>query len=105
MRFINLLPFESVGDGMKANFTPGSGFADFVFGDEALDGVKDDVKLFVVFLFEAVNPASQVAIGIHEAAQLDEGAHDGDVDLDGAVGAKDAGKHGNALFGEGVGEI
>ena len=68
---------------MKADFTPGSGFADFVFGDEELDGVKDDAESFVVFLFESVNPASQVAIGVHEAAQLDEGAHDGDVDLDG----------------------
>ncbi len=33
-------------------------------------------------------------------AQLDEGAHDSDVDLDGAVAVKDAGKHGDALLGE-----
>jgi hypothetical protein len=93
---------SSVGDGMKADFTPGSGFADFVSGDKALDRVKDDAELFVVFRFERVNPAGQVAIGVHEAAQLDKGAHDGDVDLDGAGGAEDAGKHGDALLGKGI---
>jgi hypothetical protein len=93
----------SVGDGVKADVASGSGFTGFIFGDEAFDGIEDDTELLVVFLFEGVNPAGQVAIGVHEPAQLDEGAHNGDVDLDGAGRAEDTGEHGNALLGEGVG--
>ena len=73
----------SVDDGVKADFASGFGFAGFIVGDEAFDGIEDDAELLVVFIFEGVNSASQVAVGVHEPAQLDEGAHDGDVDLDG----------------------
>ena len=41
-------------------------------------------------------------VGGEDFAQADEGAHDGDVDEDGAFGAQDAGEHGDALFGESV---
>ena len=95
----------SVDDGVKTDFASRFGFAGFVSGDEAFDGIEDDAELLVVFIFEGVNSASQVAVGVHEPAQLDEGAHDGDVDLDGTGRAEDAGEHGDALFGEGVREI
>ena len=95
----------SVDDGVKADFASRSGFAGFVFGDEAFDGVEDGPELLVIFLFEGINSASQVAVGVYETAQLDEGAHDGDVDLDGTGRAEDTGEHGDALLGEGVGEI
>jgi hypothetical protein len=92
----------SVDDGVKTDFASRSGFAGFVFGDEAFDGIEDDAELLVVFIFEGVNSASQIAVGVHEPAQLDEGAHDGDVDLDGTGRAEDAGEHGDTLLGEGV---
>ena len=50
-----------------------------------------------------VNFASEIAVGVHEAAELNEGAHDSDVDLADARRAKDTGEHGDGLFGEGVG--
>jgi hypothetical protein len=36
---------------------------------------------------------------------LHEGAHDGDVHLHGPLGPQHAGKHGDTLLGEGVGEV
>ena len=38
-------------------------------------------------------------------AKADENAHDDDVDLDGARAVEDAGEHGDALFGEGSGNV
>lgn len=38
-------------------------------------------------------------------AQLDEGAHTGDVDLNGAFAVEHAGEHGDTLFGEGVRQV
>jgi hypothetical protein len=75
-----------------------------VFGDELLDGIEDDGELLVVFALDGLDLFGEIAIGIHEPAELDEGAHDGDVHLDGPLGTKDAGEHGDALLGEGVGE-
>ena len=40
-----------------------------------------------------------------EVAHLDEGAHDVDGGAGGDVGAEDAGEHGDAFFGEDVGEV
>ena len=34
--------------------------------------------------------------------KLEKGTHDGDVYLDGAITMENAGKHGDALFGEGI---
>ena len=69
------------------------------------DGVEYDLEVLVVFLFEFFDFLGQEIVGLHQGAELDEGAHDGDVDLDRARGAEDGGKHGDALFGEGVGEV
>ena len=80
-------------------------FASSIFLDKLFDCLKDDSELLVVFFLQALDFSGEVAIGVHEAAQLDESAHDGDIDLDGTRGTKDAGEHGDALFGEGVGKI
>ena len=43
--------------------------------------------------------ASEFDVAAHHPAELDEGAHDGDVDLNGAVAVEDRGEHGNSLLG------
>ena len=76
-------------------------------GDELFDGVEDELELPVVigvFFFEGFDFLGEEGIGVHQPPELDEGAHDGDVDLHGAGRAKDAGEHGDALLGEGVGQ-
>ena len=47
----------------------------------------------------------QFAIGFERLAQLHEGAHDRDVHLHGALAFEHARKHGDALLGEGVGQM
>ena len=76
--------------------------------DELFDGLEDELELLVVigvFFLEGFDFLGEQGIGVHQAAELDEGAHDGDVHLHGAGGAEDAGKHGDALLGEGVVEV
>ena len=73
--------------------------------DELFDGVEHDLEVLVVFLFELFDFLGEELVGLHQGAELDEGAHDGDVDLDGALGTEDGGEHGDTLFGEGVGEV
>ena len=65
--------------------------------------VEDDLELRVKAFFQLLELMGQVGVGGEEAVQADEGAHDLDVDLHGPVAVQDAGKHGDALFGEGVG--
>lgn len=72
---------------------------------ELLDCLKDDSKFAVMLFFKRIKPSGQVLIGGDHFAQLDEGPHDGDVDLDGAFAMQDAGKHGDALLGKGVRRI
>ena len=87
-------------DGVEAEF-----FGGVVVGDDELfDGVEDDLEVLVVFLFELFDFLGEELVGLHQGPELDEGAHDGDVDLDGALGTEDRGEHGDALLGEGVGE-
>lgn len=54
--------------------------------------------------FHGLDATGQVAVGVYQAAQLDEGTHDGNVDLDRALGAQHAGEHGDALLSESVGQ-
>jgi hypothetical protein len=68
------------------------------------DGVEDLRELFVVAGFHSLNAQSQIAVGVHQAAQLHKRPHDGDVDLNGTLGAQHTGKHGDTLLGEGVGQ-
>src|SRR5258708_34348663 len=52
-----------------------------VFRDKAFDGVEHHGELLVVLLLHCLDLARELAIGIHQAATLDEGAHDGTVHL------------------------
>src|SRR6516165_5726838 len=72
--------------------------------NELFNGGKDIRELLVVFLLKSFDFASEVAIRIHKPAQLHEGAHNGDVDFDGALRAKHAREHGYALLGKSVGQ-
>jgi hypothetical protein len=68
------------------------------------DGFEDNLEFLVVLaelVFELFQLAGKVFVGGQQLAQADEGAHDGDVDLDGAAAAQDAGEHGDAQLGKG----
>ncbi len=65
--------------------------------------VEHHSELLVILAFHRIEAASQIAMGCQDCAQLDEGAHDGDVHLDCAGTAQDAGEHGHALLNEGIG--
>ena len=67
------------------------------------DGGKDLGELLVVFLLKGFDFASEIAIRIHKPAELDEGAHDRDVDFYRPSTAKHTRKHGDALLGKSVG--
>ena len=64
----------------EADFLVGAGWWLYQFPD----GVKDDLKLTVVFLFKFRKFPGQVGMGGQQTPQLHEGPHDGDVDLDGS---------------------
>ena len=85
---------------MEAEFFGGDGIG----GYELFDSVEDDLEVLVVFLFELFDFLGEELVRLHQGAELDEGAHDGDVDLDGALGTEDGREHSDTLFGEGVGE-
>ena len=70
------------------------------WSDELLDRFEHDRELLVIFLFQRFDLSGQVAVGVHEPAQLDERAHDSDVDFHSAPGAQDTRQHGNALLGK-----
>ena len=65
-----------------------------------LDGIENLRELLVISGFHGLNAAGQVAVGVHQAAQLNKRAHDGDIDLNSSLGAQHAGEHGNALLGK-----
>ena len=92
-------PLHGLGQDARATFREYPYLAEIAlaFFNEFIKAVEDEVEAWGDFL--------GVAVGIHEATELDEGAHDGDVHLDGAPGAQYAGEHGHALLGEGVGEV
>lgn len=71
---------------------------------ELFDGIKNDAEALVVFFLHCLDFLSQELVGVHQAAELDESPHDGDVHLDRAGRPEYAGEHGHALFGEGVGK-
>lgn len=70
---------------------------------ELADSVEHDFELGVVLLFESGEFPGEVVVGREHLAEFYECSHDGDVNLYGAGAAEDAGEHGDALFGEGVG--
>ena len=71
--------------------------------NEFFDGGKNLCKLFVVLLLKGFDFASQIAIRIHEPAQLHERAHDCDVDFNSASAPENTREHRDALFGKSVG--
>lgn len=79
--------------------------ASIVLGQELLDGLEHKSKLLVVFLLQTVDLAGEVTIAVHQAPELDEGAHDGDVDFDCLFAAKHAGEHRDSLLGERHGRV
>jgi len=90
-------------DGVEADFAARLGRS----RHESTDGVEERLDAFVVTFeaaFEFGEFAGQGVIRCLHPAQAAERAHDGDVDLHGALAAQHAGKHGHALFGEGVGK-
>jgi len=54
------------------------------------DCIKDHLELSVVLLFHGGELAGQVFVGRQEFPQSNEGAHYGDVDLDGALAVENA---------------
>ena len=63
---------------------------------------ENGVEFGVVTLFHFSDLAAQVFVSGEHGAELEEGAHDGDVDLNGAVTMENARKHGYPMFGEDV---
>ena len=66
----------------KTDAAFGPGLAAVVIGNQAFDGIEDGSELLVVAIFQRLDLSGQVAVGVHQSAQLYEGAHDGDIDLD-----------------------
>jgi hypothetical protein len=62
-------------------------------------------ELLIVLLFHRLDLARKLAVGVHQATELDERAHDGDVDFDCSRRTQHAREHRNALLGEGIGRI
>jgi hypothetical protein len=57
---------------------------------EFADGIKYGAKLCVVVALQFVETLGKIAVGGNYFSELDEGAHDDDVDLNGAWAAQDA---------------
>ena len=89
---------------MKSNFTPGSSIRQARL-HQCSDRVEDNLELLIVLILQRGELAREVSIRCEHLPELHEGPHDGDVDLHRARAAQDAGKHGDALLGEGVGAI
>ena len=77
-------------------------------GREFADGVEEGFDRSVV-AFEAALQLDEfpreVLVARQHPSQTDERAHDGDVDLHGALAPQHAGEHCHALLGEGVGVV
>lgn len=52
------------------------------------DGIEDDLELRVVFLLEPIELAGEVGVGCEHLPRADDGSHDLDVDLNGALAVK-----------------
>src|ERR1700738_1377165 len=63
--------------------------------DEFLDSREDPRELLIGFIFQRVDLVREIPIGFHQAPELYECAHDGDVDFDGTRTPQHARKHGD----------
>jgi hypothetical protein len=68
------------------------------------DRVKDHAELGVILSFESSHLSGQFLVGYEHSPHPDKRSHDGNIDLYCSMTLKDAGKHCNALLGEGVGK-
>jgi hypothetical protein len=66
---------------------------------------ENGMEFGVIALFHFSDLAAQVFVGSQHGTKLEEGAHDGDIDLDGAITMENAGKHCDAMFRESVRKI
>ena len=69
------------------------------------EGGKNGLESGVVTLFHLVNFATQIVVGGEHGADLEEGAHDRDIDVNGAIAVENAGEHSDTVFGEKAREI
>jgi len=60
--------------------------------DELFNCGEDSRKLFIIFLFQTLDLLGQVAVTVHQTAELHKGAHDRDIYFDGTRAAQHAGK-------------
>jgi len=82
----------------KSNFTLGGTW----WFHELPNGIEDDLELRVVLTFELSDFLSEFRMIEKHLPELTESAHDLDIDLDSSLALKDAGKHGNAVFGKSI---
>src|ERR1700719_4042120 len=66
---------------------------------------ENGMEFGAVTLFHLSDLVAQVFVSGEHRAELQEGTHDGDVDLHSAITMENAGKHGYTMFGESVGTI
>jgi len=62
---------------------------------------ENSVEFGVVALLHIGDFSAQLLMSGEHGAKLEEGTHDGDVHLHGAITAKNTGKHGNPVLREG----
>lgn len=72
---------------------------------ELADRVKDDGKFMVVLFFDLLEKAREVLVSYHGLPHLHESPHDRNIDIGRAIAVQNAGEHGHALLGEGIGQI
>src|SRR6266536_4362834 len=73
--------------------------------DELFNCGEDSRKLFIIFLFQTLDLARQVAVTVHQTAELHKSAHDRDIYFNGTRAAQHAGKHRDSLFSKGVRQV
>ena len=66
------------------------------------DGVEDDAELRVVLRLQLVESANEIGMSGEYLPKSNERSHNLDIDGHRPIAAKNAGKHGDALFGEGL---
>src|ERR1700675_658654 len=99
-----------VGQTATSNWSGSGVKSDLAFGrnwglKHLAESGENGVEFRVVTLFHFSDLAAQVFVSGEHGAELEEGAHDRDIDLDGAIAAKNAGEHRHAMFGESVRKI
>ena len=57
---------------------------DFVGGYELINGFEDNLEVLIVFSLKFFDFFSEEFVGLHQRAELNEGAYDGNVHLDGS---------------------